>query len=411
MPAVILDTDLGNDPDDIVAIVLLCRMLQKGDISDLAIITTDERPDIKPEPVPVLLADGTPRTHRELRHRAPIVRKIVDGLKIGNPVTVVKGLPSPNDVAFSKELEAWAAEIDYEALPSFKHIQTCISEWKTHEKEVVWIGVGGMTNLAEVMKGTDLPTRVVQMGHQIDFDQAAYTVAKEVKDRTIGFWGKQIETNIRMDPEACNEVITACKGKNVPLTFVMLDTTGYNLAWMKPNFDRAITDPVVRLSTGDGTIGQTLLPLLTAQLEPLRINCNFFRAPSYLHDPLTVVHAIYPDLDLFPLKKAALHVVVEGGVTPRPPVAPQPNGRTEIQLTSDEYPDKESTWWKVYGSQCVSTNCTISFGPQTEEQRGLFLGQLYKLLTPASAPAGGRRKIRRSAKKAKNTRNTRKTRN
>ena len=212
--AFVLDTDAGCDPDDIIAVLCAVNFCKKRHFP-LAIVTSDETPK---------------------QDRAIFVRSFVPDLS----VTVISGaISDERSGKVSKAILDHNEEIrsTCRVYPS-PVLMTFIEMYKG--SKIVWIGIGSMTNLSQIISTADddafRPHRVVQMAGRIEKSAGADSV----------------EYNVKLDPEACAIVLRQCCNL---LTFIPIDTTGYFLNWLAPESGCPQCCGARRLQRGEGGAG------------------------------------------------------------------------------------------------------------------------------------------------------------
>ena len=148
----IIDTDIGWDPDDILAILLICNYITKKN-DKLLIITSDET---------------------ENNDRAKLVRYIVDNLG-HNHIDVVAGHKSLKSPNFAKELLKISSQIPNNKLCQIDRVIKYIDE--NNKSTITWIGIGSMTNLNYILKKRDI-SKIIQMGGCVpdDYSNLEYNI-------------------------------------------------------------------------------------------------------------------------------------------------------------------------------------------------------------------------------------------
>lgn len=230
--SVILDTDIGYDPDDCFALLML---LNSPELDLNLIITNDE-------------AGG---------RRAVLTKKVLRLLD-REEIKIVQGEDLGNDHFVADELiegEMYTADTDY--LAAAKQLLD------TSDK-VIYISIGVFTNLANILKAYPdeiHKLEVHQMGAAVDYI------------RRPGW----TEHNVKLDPESAEYVLTS----GVDLSLVLSQTTFnpvYQITDKNPIFDK--------LKQSDKPIHQLLArhtELFHAEKKPFW---------PFMHDPLTVSVAL-----------------------------------------------------------------------------------------------------------------------
>ena len=231
---VILDTDIGYDPDDLFALLLLLNSPELG----LDLVVTGDEVQGKRAAFARTVLDQYGR--RDLR--------VVQGEDLGNRNFVVDELIQDCDYSPEKNyLDAMKEVLD------------------AHER-VTYIGIQGFSNLANLLRYFPESREklvVYQMGGAVDYS------------RRPGW----VEHNIKIDVEAARSVLTS--GVNISL--VMAQTT------YKPG--HMVDDQHViyqKLKQSDQPAHQ----MLACHLELFHEAKGFW---SYMHDPLTVAAALGKD--------------------------------------------------------------------------------------------------------------------
>jgi len=243
--ALVLDTDVGWDPDDIIAITLVVNYCKRHSFP-LAVVTNDE----------TINAD-----------RAHFVRSFVRD----QTIQVISGAISPsrqNKISESiarinserRASAASASSIETGIYPSTS-LMTYLELYR-YDYNIIWLGIGAMTNLAQVLRlSADgvfdgfKPHRIIQMGGRILRQEPA-------------------EYNIKLDPAACSFVLQECPGL---ITFIPLDTTEYCMQWLHADA-RGTLGEVERLHASDNdSLFFSMIdffPEGSLQREALIININ-----------------------------------------------------------------------------------------------------------------------------------------
>jgi len=227
---VILDTDIGYDPDDLFALLLL---LNSPEIKLDLIVTGDE-------------VQGK---------RAIFTKKILDML--GSKVKIVQGADIGNEDFVVDELikdVCYDIETDY---------LTAVRDVMAKYDEVIYINIQGFTNLAKILHKFPQAREkliVYQMGGAVDYT------------RREGW----IEHNIKIDIEAAQHVLN----QDINISLVMAQTTFNN--------HLEITDQhpfFKKLKESSNKVHQ----LLARHCEIWYQVKGFY---TYMHDPLTVSVAL-----------------------------------------------------------------------------------------------------------------------
>lgn len=286
MPTIILDTDIGTDVDDILALGLaLCA------------------PEIELAAVTVVYGD--------VDLRARMVAKALAAAQRAD-VPIGRGIAQP---LLRRRAVYWAGHegsglLDgSEAAPPTTHAVDLIRRIvRARPGEVTLVPIGPLTNIAAAVIMDEgivpLVREVVLMGG--------------VAGRGPGMGLPPAEHNIVCDPEAAAVVF----GAGWPITMVGLDVT------TRVNLRR---DHLPRLAAGDGPLGGILADQADRYIS---IRGRDF---THLHDPLAVATVIDPDL----VTAAPMHVAVElhgeyttGATVVRPP-APERPANARVCLAVD----------------------------------------------------------------------------
>ena len=205
--------------------------------------------------------------------RARAARWIVRSLGIpDDEVIVAAGAPGAIDEPFAPGLcaavDAASATRPLGPMGSLADVQRFIAVQQAAGRDVVWVCIGAMTNLAHVLADSTgpYPDRIFQQGGSADGDS----------------------TNFRLDPGAARAAFDLCARLRVPLAVLASDTTRWGLLWQ----DRgpAYASPLAaRLKCWGAD---------EAVVAAVRANATGRGGYSYgssLHDPLTVIAALDSD--------------------------------------------------------------------------------------------------------------------
>ncbi len=228
---IILDTDVGGDPDDAIALTCAARRPELA-----LVITADE--------------NGGERA-RLARHLLDLLERpevpVVAGADLGNTRYWVADGLTPDDVGKQPDDVVHAVASICARTPG----------------PVRWVGCGPLTNLAHILRSTtELAQRLVvtQMGGAIDY-----------RDPT------RAEHNFRLDPDAARYVVATAP----ELTLVLSDVT-----FTDETAIDADTDIYKTLSAPDAPEWATLLATHLDRWFTLR------HPSSKQHDPLTLAVAL-----------------------------------------------------------------------------------------------------------------------
>jgi purine nucleosidase len=245
-PRIILDTDIGTDVDDLVALAVALR-----------------------SPGVDLRAVTTVYVHAALR--AQLVQAVLD-VAGRREVPIGRGIDAPLLQRDPLHWAGWEGEgllpAETPAPPSLPHaVDLMVEMVLAHPGEVTILAIGPLTNIAlALVRERRLATavrRIVIMGGLVQrrFDQLHMPYS---------------EHNVRCDPEAAQIVLTS----GAPITLVPLDVTTQV---------RIRRDDLGRLRAGDG-----LARLVADQVE--RYMGHMQRDWTYLHDPLACAAIVRPAL-------------------------------------------------------------------------------------------------------------------
>lgn len=228
---IILDTDIGYDPDDMFALLLLLRSPELG--IDL-IVTGDE-------------VGGK---------RAAFTRKVLD--QYGRQdIRVVQGEDLGNrDFVVDELVQDFPYSADTNYLDAMKEVLD-ISD------RVVYIGIQGFTNLANLLKRfPEIREKLIvfQMGGAVDYS------------RRPGW----VEHNVKIDKEAARYVLAS----GADISLVMAQTT-FNPTYMVDDQH----DLYKKLKSSESPVYK----MLARHIELFHEATTFW---PYMHDPLTVAIAL-----------------------------------------------------------------------------------------------------------------------
>jgi purine nucleosidase len=283
MKNVILDTDIGTDVDDALALAFAAA---SSEISLLGVTTV----------------------HANAALRARIARRLLD-LAGAIDVPVVAGRSAPLRASAVERFhwhELWGHEgvgvLDSDALATVEDdalrddaAAFIVEQVNAAPGEVSLIAVGPLTNVG----------RAFELDPSLGSKVKDITLMGGLVDSSDFFWGPQFETNFNADPGAAEIVLSS----GAPITVVPLEVT------LKVFLDRAQRD---RLDSPEANvIASALGRLIEAMREPfLAFNEKYgldgseFDERTYMHDPLAVYTAIGGPL--VSVRDAALRVAYDG---------------------------------------------------------------------------------------------------
>lgn len=239
---VVLDTDIGTDVDDILALTLLGR-------------------------APEVQLVGVTTVYGDTVLRARMVRRVLDQLGLADV---------PIGIGATETLTGrpvWWAGHEGEGIPDLSGITVDPSltaadllrqATTEHRGELDLFAIGPLTNVAQAI--TNDPDFAASLHHLYIMGGA--------------FWMEKPEHNVKCDPEAAEIVFAS----GIPMTLIGLDVT------LRANL-READMPRIR-AAADG-IGPMLEGQIRRWWEFVQVNEN------HLHDPLAVLSAFRPDLFQF----------------------------------------------------------------------------------------------------------------
>ena len=243
----IIDTDIGDDIDDALALALALR---SPELKVLAVTTIYGRVRLRARlAAKILKAFGEAETPVAMGAPKPLINP--------EPTHVPNQAPAldPGDV-FSNITKKHAADLIVEVLKE--------------EKDVTLITLGPLTNIAiALLKDRDA------------FKEARLVVMGGCIGRPV------LEHNIKADPEAAHVVFTS----QLPITLVSLD----------------VTSKCIMPHTALQALKKSNRPPLKVLRRYLDLWTNATKGRPVMHDPLTVAVSFNQEL----VKKELMHVVVE----------------------------------------------------------------------------------------------------
>lgn len=243
-PKIILDTDIGYDPDDLFALLFLQKLVEP-----LLIITANE--------------------HEEKRYR--FLRQVLNlsGNHVSDKMVTAAGLSLGlgNSKFTVDELLTEEIFINLHHGDSFtSQMYSLIKHYELHYNEqITYIGIGGFTNLAKFIDEYPIEAKQMKiflMGGALDYERHPN-------------W---IEYNIKIDPVSAEKVINA----DLDLTLIMSQTTH------NPPYE----------VTQDSSLYQKLKQSTQPIHKLLCDHCDLwfkkreFKHGTSMHDPLTVATAL-----------------------------------------------------------------------------------------------------------------------
>jgi purine nucleosidase len=271
---VLLDTDIGTDVDDILALVLLAR-------------------------APELQLIGVTTVYGDTTLRARMVRQVLDQMQLPD---IPIGIGATETL--TRRPVFWAGH-EGEGMPGLDSVR--VDEDVTasdllrraaaeHRGTLEVFAIGPLTNVAAAIEADDAFAASV---HHLYVMGGA-------------FWMEQAEHNIKSDPEAAAIVF----GAGIPMTICGLDVT--LRAWLREA-------DLPRLREAAGGIG----PLLENQVR--RWWTYIGAQENNLHDPLAILPAIQPEM--FRFERCDVTVDVNGPESGRTRL--QRCGQGDAQIAAD----------------------------------------------------------------------------
>lgn len=152
---------------------------------------------------------------------------------------------------------------------SLADVQRFIAVQQAAGRDVVWVCIGAMTNLAHVLADSagPHPDRIFQQGGSADGDS----------------------TNFRLDPGAARAAFDLCARLRVPLAVIASDTTRWGLLWQDrgPAYASPLAARLFKCWGADAAVVAAVGANATGR--------GGYSYGSSLHDPLTVIAALDSD--------------------------------------------------------------------------------------------------------------------
>ncbi len=238
---IFLDTDIGDDIDDALALIMMLKMGIK--------------------------VVGISTVFRNTPLRARLTNKILKMMNIDIPVYAGFGKPYTYDVDLNASFSQYTEELEndeYKPLNTNPHkaIDAMIEACYKYKKDLIVLAIGPYTNLAKA----------------IEKDAVAFTLIDKIVVMGGCFFEQFIEYNVAMDPEAAAIIFKA----DLPVHVISADVTWQ--AQLDDKQTKFILDYV-----DDGSINgycSTLLKLWKA-------HCWF---NPVLHDPLAAYYCFDPSI-------------------------------------------------------------------------------------------------------------------
>ncbi len=260
-------------------------------------------------------------------------------------------------------------------------------QMKEEGRPVLWIGSAAMSNVTAVLThGGVTPDAIVQSG---------------------GSPGRSDPT-VQADAIACSSLLQLSLDHKIPLTFVSHDTgESPCLRWLD---DSRSGEPLERLEVTDSGINLSRILQEFPRVLQLVIECTKFQVShslpksfdgaSYLHAPLTLLHALAPFESFRPLPVVPACVKCDSLI----PASICLHGKemqwckecwgkwTVIVDRAAAEAAADSSWWRHPRMYCShfrdmslssgdENNCQVTVGWMHEESAALFRVELLKLLS------------------------------
>ena len=276
----VLDTDIGSDVDDILALALMARS------KELNLI-------------------GVTTVYGDTLLRARMARFVCQ--QLDRPEVVV--LPGERETRSGRPV--WWAGHEGQGIPDLD--QVAIDEGRS--------GVGYLREAARAHDGTlDVYAigPLTNIAHAIESDPLFASSVHHLYIMGGAFWMEKAEHNIKCDPEAAHTVFRS----GIPMTIIGLDVT--TRVWLRE-------DDLEVISTTMGDLG-TVLAEQVRQWWAFKGDSVAGRvSANNLHDPLAVMSAIRPDL--FQFRQCDVEVELAGTAPGR--TRPVNCGTGTIRIASD----------------------------------------------------------------------------
>ncbi len=258
MKRVLIDTDIGRDVDDALAVVLATRL-------------------------PELRLEGISTVYGDVDLRAKIALKLLQllGMDRDIPVTCGVGCPliAPVDYTLSaNEGKGILTEADRTLVPSQEHAVDFIIR-KVHEypKQVTLIAIGALTNIAIALRKA--PT-IAQQVREVIFAGGSARLWNNAPDMPASY---VLEPNVRCDPEAAHIVFES----GMPITMLGMDVT------TQVALNR---EDLTTIRASKSTLSTTLGDMIEVFWKFSRETWGWSGDESLMFDPLAVAVAAQPDL-------------------------------------------------------------------------------------------------------------------
>jgi purine nucleosidase len=310
MKRLILDTDIGTDVDDAMALALLAAS-------------------------PEALIEGVTTVHADAPLRAKIARKVLQ-LSGRSGIPVIAGasfplqMPLPPKFHWNPTLRGHegkgilseeerrpspAATLQSDAAAKF-----IIQRASAHPGELSLLTIGSLTNVGRAIqlepRLPDLIREVTLMGGVLDVGRFD--------------WPPYFETNLNCDPLAARLVFES----GIPLTIVPMDVT--TQVFLSPrqrerirSWDRPLTNVMVAMM-------EQMLEGMDALSREQGLAEDFYQGRTFMHDPLAVYSSLMTELATFRRTHVELKVIDQCVRTVPVPDAP-PNAQVCAGIDHDRF--------------------------------------------------------------------------
>ncbi|MBK8023028.1 MAG: nucleoside hydrolase [Chloroflexi bacterium] len=262
MKRILIDTDIGTDVDDAMALSLAA---------------------LSPE----LILEGVTTVHGDAPLRARIARRLL--MLAGRAdVPVVAGAsfpmqaPLPPNFHWQPRLrghegrgilseEELAPSADKEAVRD-DAAAFIVEKARQYRGELAVIAIGSLTNVARALQ---LEPRLADWLHDL-------TIMGGMVDASRFDWHPMLETNLNCDPQATREVFAS----GIPLTLVPMEVTTQVFLTAEQRAEmRSWGSP---LATTLVTLMEEMLEGMASLSEELGLPADFYQGRTFMHDPLAI---------------------------------------------------------------------------------------------------------------------------
>jgi inosine-uridine nucleoside N-ribohydrolase len=244
-PTIILDTDIGYDPDDLFALLLLYKLVPDyNDQREFVLITANET---------------------EFR-RLQFLRQVLHWMNdvSAQEVTVLPGYSLGMEKYTVQSLLEKKLPVAHSHNTAYKSYMASAANW-SKVRPVIYIGIGGFTNLAKFIDEYPAEAKkmkIFMMGGALNYER----------------YDGWIEYNVKIDPASVEKVINA----DLDITLIMAQTTH------NPLYE------VTQDSSLYKKLKQSTFPVhkLLCDHCDLWFEKREFKHGTAMHDPLTVATAL-----------------------------------------------------------------------------------------------------------------------